>query len=276
MCNIPFSAATTAKLYKWINMVVWIIYRDSAAHSCRIKGWIIWQVRGKHDSNENLHATSYFQGETGQCCSSSFFFIHHLSTLWINTSEVCRRGDEKRGEINTWLGTSNLPPSKAGRRVPLQWSFWSVRENATAGLNRQIKGSSAPFSFCFDKKIADYSQFICLCPLLVPGAVKRWLKSSRWWDRIAPRRWTFVWNWWRRRRQPLHRAFPACTALVQKKFKTVLAWKSLSSCMKTSEQSIVPLKTSALQAQQVQISPRTIKEKNTQTHSTHFKAVSGI
>lgn len=61
-------------------------------------------------------------------------------------------------------------------------------ENATAGLNSQIKGSSAPFSFCFDRKIADYSQFICLCPRLIPWAVKLWLKSSWWWDRITPER----------------------------------------------------------------------------------------
>lgn len=83
-------------------------------------------------------------------------------------------------------------------------------ENATAGFNSQIKGSSAPFSFCFDKKIADYSQFICLCPLLIPGAVKRWLRSRRWWDHITPEHWMFIWNW--RRRQPLH-----CTVYQKKK-----------------------------------------------------------
>lgn len=45
-------------------------------------------------------------------------------------------------------------------------------ENATAGLSSQIKGRAALFSCCFDKKIADCSQFLCLCPLLVPEAAE--------------------------------------------------------------------------------------------------------
>lgn len=149
---------------------------------------------------------------SGQCCDSSFFFIRHVSIHWINPSGVSRRGDEKRREINTWLGTSNLPPRKAG--TTSMELLKSGGENATAGLNSQIKGSSAPFSFCFDKKIADYSQFICLCPPLVPGAGKRWLNGSRWWDRITPERWRFVWNRRPRRRQPLHCTVPACTAFT--------------------------------------------------------------
>lgn len=117
----------------------------------------------------------------------------------------------------------------------------SGEENATAGLNSQIKGTSAPFSFCFDKKIADYSQFICLCPLLIPGAVKRWLKSSRWWDRITPE------HLYKTGQSTVH-----AYCLSEKK----------RGELSSHEQSVVPLKnTSALQAQQVQISPRTRKEK---------------
>lgn len=98
----------------------------------------------------------------------------------------------------------------------------SGEENATAGLNSQIKGTSAPFSFCFDKKIADYSQFICLCPLLIPGAVKRWLKSSRWWDRITPEHLYKTW--------PVH---SACILFVWKKERRiVLAWTKRRSLKK--------------------------------------------
>lgn len=70
---------------------------------------------------EALHVVRLRQDSAVAAVSS--FFISHFSARWIYPTEVCKRGDERRGEINTWLGTSNLPPSKAGRRVPLQGSF---------------------------------------------------------------------------------------------------------------------------------------------------------
>ena len=43
------------------------------------------------------------------------FIISPLSTHQLNPTEVCTRENEKTEEINTWLGTSKLLPSKAGR-----------------------------------------------------------------------------------------------------------------------------------------------------------------
>lgn len=139
-------------------------------------------------------------------------------------------------------------------------------KNATAGLNSQIKGSSAPFSFCFDKKIADYRQFICLCPLLVPGAVKRWLKSSRWWDRITQEHQRFVWNWRRGRRRPL----PSLHAQHLLKKSVKLSLHEYSGANHCSFENIC-----SAGATSANISMYN-KRKNTQTHSTHFKAVGGI
>lgn len=107
MHNIPFPATAMPKLYKWINVVVWIIQKDSTADTVRIKGRIIWQVWVKHDSNKNLQAT--FQGEKGQCCGSSFSFF------WINPSEMWRRGDENRRETTPgWEPATSLRARQLG------------------------------------------------------------------------------------------------------------------------------------------------------------------
>lgn len=62
--------------------------------------------------------------------------------------------------------------------------------------------------------------------------------------------------------QPLHRTVPLIYSICPKdKCNFVIAWK-------TPERSTVPSNTSALQAQRVQISPRTIKGKHTNTFAT--------
>ena len=149
---------------------------------------ITWQVRGKHDSKKNIPATSFFfffffRVRQDSAVVAVSFFIH-----WINHRSAQEGRWQERGDKH--LVGNQQPPSEQGRQAgsTSMELLKSGGENATAGLNSQIKGSSAPFSFCFDRKIADYSQFICLCPRLIPGAVKLWLKSSWWWDRITPGR----------------------------------------------------------------------------------------
>ncbi len=51
------------------------------------------------------------------------FLICNVSTHRINLSEMSRRGDGMRVEINTWFGTSNFPPSKAGGEYHFNGAF---------------------------------------------------------------------------------------------------------------------------------------------------------
>lgn len=156
------------------------------------------------------------------------FRVRHSSVvtavLSLPLTSACTRLSRWSVRVERWEETvdkhlvgNQQPPSEQGRAATTSMKLLkSGGENATAGLSSQIKGRSAPFSFCFDKKIADCSQFICLCPLLVPEAVKLWLKSSRWWDRIASWPQRFVRKRRRRRRTFLAWAFvqrwilPAC------------------------------------------------------------------
>lgn len=102
---------------------------------------------------------SVFQTESW---GSSFFIICCSGMHWIDPWGVCTAG----AEINTWLETSNLPPSKA-----LQWCLMKSKVGGKLllqGSATQIKGrNNLFFSLCFDTKISDCSQFIVLCPRLV-------------------------------------------------------------------------------------------------------------
>lgn len=244
MHNIPFFHHNHTKSFLSGLIRLFESFSKSTTWTCRLKGWIIWQVKGKHDSNKNV--------QTEQCCKSSFIFIHWLTPV------KCASGEQRR---DTWLGTSNLPPSKEAGKTSIVL-LKSGGKTATVGLSSQIKSSSALFSLCFDKKIAHYSQFICLCPLLVPEAAKRWLTKQR-----------VVGSYHTRAVEvcmKLEKAAKQCIFMLIQKKKSIKLPLHENSWAKHC-----CFKTSALQAQQVQISPRTIKEK-TQTHSAHFKAVDGI
>lgn len=97
---------------------------------------------------ELLHIFRVRQDSATAAVSS---FIPHLNIRRISPGEVCRRGDEKRGEINTWLGTSNLPPSKAGR---FNGAFEKQRRKMLLqGSTARLKAAVLLFHFALTRRL---------------------------------------------------------------------------------------------------------------------------
>lgn len=110
------------------------------------------------------------------------------------TTEVRRREDDKRGEINTWLGTSNLPPSKAGRRVALQWSFWKVEEKMPLqGSTARLKAAVLLFHSALTGRL---QTTVNLSVFVLVSSQGLW--SSGWraaGGGIVSHQGAFVWSW---------------------------------------------------------------------------------
>lgn len=142
--------------WSFISGLIWLFESFSKTPRCTLaalRAGLYDKLNCKHDSNQNILYNSYFQGEAGQCCNSSFFSTRRQAIHWINPSEMCRRRAEKRGEINTWLGTNNLPPSKA-RRYHINGAFEKVEgKMLLRGSTARLKAAVLFFHFALTRRL---------------------------------------------------------------------------------------------------------------------------
>lgn len=183
----------------------------------------------------------------------SFYLSLKYTLHWPQWSVQEERSEEKRDKH---LVGNQQPSSEQGRQVPLQWSFWNSEEKMLLqGSTARLKAAVLLFHFALTRRL---QTTVNLSVFVLFSSQGLW--SAGWGAEgggIVSHQ--SIGCLYGTGEDGSH-----CTAPFikkKKKWKIVLAWKSLSKAL-------FP-KTSALQAQQVQIS-------HMQKHSTHFKALCGI